>query len=519
MNAMTYLLLTRVKNSIRELFHKPARLIYAIFLLLLVGVSVFSGAAGQDAASSFRDRAELYAIVLALYAVITVMSTMTGLQSGATFYSMSDVNFLFCAPFSSKRILIYGLVRQLGTTALMGLLLVFQYGWLSNVYGVGAFDMAAMIVGYIIVVFCSQLLAMGIYSVSSGNERRKRGIRMGAYLFCILAVVYLLLPVFHADRPLDAVVQRANSPVFYFFPIAGWMKALAQGMMTGNLTLLCGGLGASVLCTGIFILVIFKLDADYYEDVLASTEVSFSAITAKKEGRVAEAAPKNVKLGKTGIGAGCGATVFFYKHLLENRRSRIFLFDAVTLIFLACNLGFAFFMRESGLVPVLVFSMYLMMFESFTGRWVRELTQPYVYMIPVKPFQKLVMICGEHILKSVVLSVVTITAAGLIVGAAPAEILAGIFARIGISFLFIAANVLTDRLFGAIPGKALQIFFYFLVLIILLIPEIAAAVLVASLTESLAAGIFVIFLVSALVSAGILFLCRNILSNAELNHQ
>ena len=62
--------------------------------------------------------------------------------------------------------------------------------------------------------------------------------------------------------------------------------------------LACCGLGAAFVCTGLFVLIIFKLNADYYEDVLASTEVSFSAITAKKEGRVAEAAPRKVKIGR-----------------------------------------------------------------------------------------------------------------------------------------------------------------------------------------------------------------------------
>ena len=291
---MTYLLLTRVKNAIRELFHKPARLIYALLLLLLLGVSLFSGSAGYETGENFRDISELYAMVLAVYAVLTVISTMAGLQSGASFYSMSDVNFLFCAPFSNKRILIYGLVRQLGTTAIMGLLLIFQYGWISNLYGITPFDMIAIILGYVVVVFCSQLLAMGIYSVSSGNDTRKRVIRAVIYALCIVAVVYVFVPAFQAEEKLNAIVRQANHPALYFLPVAGWMKAFAQGLMEGNYLLACCGLGAAFVCTGLFVLIIFKLNADYYEDVLASTEVSFSAITAKKEGRVAEAAPRKV---------------------------------------------------------------------------------------------------------------------------------------------------------------------------------------------------------------------------------
>ena len=198
----------------------PARLIYALLFLLLLGVSLFSGSAGYETGENFRDISELYAMVLAVYAVLTVISTMAGLQSGASFYSMSDVNFLFCAPFSNKRILIYGLVRQLGTTAIMGLLLIFQYGWISNLYGITPFDMIAIILGYVVVVFALNSLPWEFIRYQAVMIR-KRVIRAVIYALCIVAVVYVFVPAFQAEEKLNAIVRQANHPALYFCRLPG----------------------------------------------------------------------------------------------------------------------------------------------------------------------------------------------------------------------------------------------------------------------------------------------------------
>ena len=70
----------------------------------------------------------------------------------------------------------------------------------------------------------------------------------------------------------------------------------------------------------------------YYEDVMQTTEAAYTSVTAAKEGRVQEAAPKNIKKGKMGIGKGFGANTFYYKHLIENRRGKILLLPTLTIV-------------------------------------------------------------------------------------------------------------------------------------------------------------------------------------------
>ncbi|MEA4889512.1 MAG: putative ABC exporter domain-containing protein [Clostridiaceae bacterium] len=515
MDALFYQFRRRTINSLKELVHKPARLIVTVLVVLMLGLTVFSTFMGQQKPHEYGDIHEVYAMMLALYAMIMVIGMMAGLNNGASFYSMADVNLLFCAPISPKRILTYGLVSQLGTTAMMAFFLVFQYGWLANAYNAGIFDLLSIIVGYMLVVFTSQLAAMGIYSFSSGNDRRKTTIRFIIYGVSALIVISVLLPVLSAEDKLAALVAGANQPVYRLIPIAGWLQAFAVGLMNGDIGLIFYGFGLTVLLAGLLILLMTKLNSDYYEDVIVAAETTFTALNARKEGKVAESAPHQVRKGKLGIGRGTGASVFFYKHLLENRRSKVFILDAVSIIFLLVTWLFAFFLRKEGILPAFFFSVYIMLFESFMGRWAKELLHPYIYLVPANPFRKLVMICAEHILKSTILSILTMIPIGLIVQADPLDIATCIIARIAISLLFIAASLLTDYLFGGMPGKTIQLFIYILVLAITAAPGAVISIIAATVLSSQVAGLLIFSLWTTAISAGITLICRNMLNRPE----
>ena len=218
-----------------------------------------------------------------------------------------------------------------------------------------------------------------------------------------------------------------------------------------------------------------------------------------------------------GLGRGAGASVFFWKHRLESRRSRVLLLDTLSLVTLAVTAGMAYFLRETGILGAFFMSLYMMLFTSFNSRWARELTKPYVYLVPESPFRKLVAVCGESILKSAAESLLLMAVAGVIVGAPVPLIAACAFCRFCAALLLIAADVLSDRLFGAIGSRSLKIMLFLLGTILLAIPGIIAAALLGSLADSLALGVAAAGVWMLLVSLLILFLCRNVLDNAELN--
>ncbi len=524
MKGLRYLFLTTIKNYFKELKSHPAKLIALLFFVAMLGLVIFSSTLDSGTgAEKVRDISELYAMILALYSLLFVLGTMKGFSSGATFYSMADVNLLFSTPISSNKILIYGLIKQMGTSLMVGFFLIFQYAWLNSLYSISIVELLIILLGYCLVVFCSQLTAMAIYSFYSGNERAKKVIKGIIIGICAIVVVYIGIPVIKSQQDvLGSVVKATNSNLLGFIPVCGWVKSAVIGALTSNYMNVLIGLGVTIIYIFSIIFAIVKSHSDFYEDVLKVTEVSFSAITAKKQGKIADAIPGNVKVGKTGIGKGLGAGVFFYKHMLENRRARLFILDFNSILFILMSIGFAFFMRDQGIVPVFIFSIYMQVFSVAMGRWIRELTLPYVYMIPVAPFKKLVMLCRENMLKICVEALVLFIPVSLILNASIEEFLVCVIARIGFGILFMAGNILTERVLGSLGNKIIIMFLYFIIMIVLCIPGVVLGFFLGSVITILSpivGGLLGTFIWNIAISAVIIFFCRNILSYAELNNR
>lgn len=518
-----YLLSRTIKNSIRELVKNPGKLILAILVLFGLVCVILSTLLPTELPGLVRDKQELYAIVLALYLFIFIANTLKGLSSGASFYSMADVGLLFATPISQAKILFYGLLRQAGVSLLVGFFLLFQYANLRNFFGVTPPEMLILLLGYGTVFFCSNLTAMAIYSFTSSSAKARGAVRAIIYVLTGALVAYVAGSAFlgQPETPLlDGAVRAANSLPAHLFPVVGWLTAAAAGAAFGQLLPIIAGGAATVLLIGGLLWVIVRHDADFYEDVLKATEVSFTAITAKKEGKMAEALPQNIKVGKTGLGKGWGASAFYYKHRVEGRRGSIFLFDLNSLIFIAVIIVASFFLKDAGIIGVFCMATYMQVFSVALGRWAKELLLPYVYLAPQPALRKLIMISLENIRKIALEAILLFIPVGLILSLGPADILFVIIARIGFGILFMAGNFLVERLFGSVSSKVLILLFYFMALILIAIPGVILAFIVGSLLPQ--AGCLPLLATAVWnlpISLLIAFACRNMLDNAEINNR
>lgn len=520
-NPLVYVLLTRFKNKLLSIVKKPSQLIFVIVFAAMLGVSVFSGS--QTGMHSFaRPFEELLSLCLVLFGVSFVLTGFSGISKGASMFSMSDVNLLFSSPVKPIPILIYGLIQQMGTSLLLGFFILFQYTTIRNFYGVDFSFLVAVFLLYSLVSFCGQLTAMVIYILTSSDEK-KRNIAKYSFIGVVAAgagAIFVNALSMGQDDMLQSIVASASSFPVMLFPVIGWAKMILTGIFAENILYIV--LGAVLILTYIVAMVVLVKvkQTDYYEDVLKATEVSFSAITAKKEGKLTEAVPQNVKVGKTGLGGGNGSDVFYYKHKVESRRAKAFIFDVQTLVYMAVISVFSFIFRNEGILPVLVLSIYLQMFSIALGRWVKELIMPYVYLIPEKPMKKLFNCLRESFVKIISEAVVLFIIVGLIVKLEPLEILGCILLRISCGILFTGVNLFCDRFFGGISVKALTLILYFLFAMIFALPAIITAVILYQFTYT---DFWIIYLVSAIVNtlSGVLtlFVSRNVLQYAELNNR
>ena len=515
-SALVYLLLTRLKAQFKEMVRKPARLIYLVLVIALFAITLLGGG---EAGGATRDARELPALAGAFYGLMFVILVSAGFKNGASMFTLSDVNLLFPAPIRPRAVLYYGLFRQLGASLLLGLFLLFQYGWLHSLYGIGVGALILIVVLYGVSVFLAQVVAMAAYSLTSMSPRRRAlaegliyGV-LGAFLVAVLARAALA----PGGMSLSSLVDAADSPLFRLMPVAGWTAAMLRGAMTGDFIMLAAYAALTAAFLIAVVVLIARYDHDYYEDVLRTAEVSHSAITAQKEGRVAESAPANVKVGKVGLGRGWGAAAVYYKHRVEERRARRFVLSPLALVFAAVVIVFAFFMRENGALPVFLMAVYMQMFSEALSRFGRELTKPYIYLIPESSFSKLLSALRQSVMNGFWESLVVFVPAGLILGLDLWTIAALVLARWSFTLVYNADTVAEMRLFGGVSSKFLTMFFYVLLMLLIALPGAAAAIALGAMgyPEALCyAALAVLNVPMALLA---LFLCRNMLQCAELN--
>jgi len=517
---LAYLLLIRIKNRLLSLVRSPGKIIYVIFIIALLILSISGGSRAPLEASELRDIRELYAGVFGLFLILFLVIANNGFGEGASLFTQADVNLVFPAPLPPRRVLFFGLFQQIGTSIVLGFFLLFQYSWMHNLYGVGFGAILMILVGYALDLFLAQLTAMTIYSMTSADEGLRRRVKTVCLIVLILCGAVLLWYLASGEEPLKRLVEAGNSLPARLFPVAGWTAGFAAGLITGESVPLISGLLLSAAYAGLLVLLITRSRQDYYEDVLKASEKAHLTAAAKREGRVADLSRRKVRLGRS-LDRGEGANTFYYKHIIENRRSRVFLLGGLQLLFAAIIIVFAAFTRNLGVLPAFLFATYMQFFSVALGRFPKELMKHFVYLVPEKPFAKLLQCMRESFAGAVLEAVVVFLPVGLILGFGPPEILCLVLARVSFTFLFQAGSVLVGRVFGMVTSKVFAMLFYVLSILVMALPGVAAAILLGVFDlipwsridmQFLALGLCNIF-----VSLLTLFLCRDLLLYSELN--
>jgi len=475
---LLYLSITSIKNGFLQFIKKPAKLIYAIIFIALFGLILFSADKGVNDQTIFRSVKELNAIVFALFTLIFILMSYNGFKQGGTFFSMSDVNLLFTSSLKSSTILNYGLIKQIRIALLTGIFLIFQYAWLHDLYNINIADIFIICLFYGLTVYFGNLSALLIYSKTSSNQNLKSKVKVVYFsLIGIFLISLLTFVIKQNNQPLFSLVEFVNSFGKYF-PISGWISQIVIDIMQKESEFLL--FIVLTVAYFLFAIIIFKRgDTNYYEDVLETTEASSNAISSQREGKIQETTKKNIKVGKIGIGKGEGPSVFYYKHLIENRRISAVGLDIMNIFLIAASLIFTFFMRknEGMIIGSFFFTCYMEAFAVSRGRLNKELSKPFIYLAPWPSFKKLIFCLKEsfqvYFKITLFITIITVWLLQLNSMVTAVAFFLGIYSFI---FLLIGVNLIMGRIFGT-ASKTSWLLFYILATLILCIPGAGLSVL------------------------------------------
>ncbi len=491
MSPLVYLLRQSLFNTVKGIFKKPIVLIgylFAAAFLVLMIVAAFimpSGSVRHGSPEMFR------AVTTGIFAVIIYFSFRLGIDKGSTYFRMADVNFLFQAPFRPNQVLVYGFVKQIGGTLLLMAIALCQIPNLKNNFVMTPYGPLIIMLSVVMFMFAYPVFAMLMYSWSSKSmARRKLGKRLidGA---AVLAVGGFLLMLSETRNLGTALIALLDNHIVDWIPLVGWIKMVLGAAVDGITPTFWIGLGLTVGSVAAFTLWIYRMNLDYYEEVLEATEYTEAAYSAKKEGRNLQF---NMKV-KTGIRqrfSGTGGLAIFSKMMLEIRKTSWLLFiDRTTVTVVAASIAFRMFMPEEAradgfvnLFSILAFSVYMLFFFSVQGRWALELSKPYIFLIPAATAEKLFFATLAEHLKNMLDGSLLFIIAGVLFRAEWYMVLACIFSYAMFGAVFQYGDVLARRIFGGVHVKALMMFLKLFFVLLILVPGIVAVIFVGILFPS-----------------------------------
>jgi len=524
MKAMSYLLITQLKNRILSIKKKPAMLIlYGVILISIVATLISMLVFDQEMQMpSFADERIIYLVLTGFGLLYLYICTTSGLSTGSTLFSMADVGLLFVAPISSKKILAYGLVSSMGKALLTSVFILYQVVNLRVQFGYGIKEITALFIIYAILVLISQLLSIAIYIFSNGNPLRKNLVKTLLYT-AIAAFVITVLIIQQKEQigMLEAAFKMVDSKLFEYIPVVGWMIMFFKGIVDGVLLSVLLSLAFFLIMSMLIISLLTIGSADYYEDVLLSTEVTYQTLQAAKEGRRVQRSNRKIKVRTEddGMIKGSGASTLFYKHILEMKRSSRFIFiDGYTIVVTAGVAIAGYNLKSSeAAYAILAFIIYIQFFLTLFGRLKMELLKPYIYLIPEKSFKKVVAASMTSLLKPCVDAILIFTALTVVGGADP---LTSIFLALAYSAagaVFVGITIIYQRVLQGQPNRLVQVFLGMSLLIAVMAPAITVSVIAAYLLPASLLFLCTLpFTMFCLLFAFLIFLaCGNLIDKSE----
>jgi len=529
MKALSYLLITQIKNKILSLKNKPGMmilyLIIAAFILFSVVMITFFDKGSRH--TDYADERIIFLILAGLTLFFVYAFTVSGLSTGSSLFTMPDVGLLFVAPISPKKILLYGLISTLGKSLLGSLFIFYQIGNLRSNFGYGFREIFGLFLVFAIMMMFLQLLAIGIYIFSNGNQMRKNIVKMLLYtLFGIVIIGTLLIQRQEQTNVLETLYKLVESDWFEYLPVVGWATMFFAGVVYNSTLSIILSLSFFFVAGAFIVALLTAGKADYYEDVLLSTEVTYQTRLDAKEGRmIQKQRNKKIKIKdeEVGIGNGQGASALLYKHILELKRKSRFIFVDAYSIFVAVAAGIAAYNFRTKDAPaaasyiVLAVAIYFQYFLTIMGKLKVELLKPYIYLIPEKSFKKVIAASATSLLKPCVDGFIIFLPYAVISGI---SIMTGVIYAIAYAAsgaVFVSMTVLYQRVLGGQPNRIAQAFIGVGLLFAVMSPSIGVSVVAAIfLPETLQFLSMLPYAVFCLMFAALLFItCGNLIDKAE----
>lgn len=400
-----------LKNNILLALRKPWRWLFAVgFFGMLIYNRIALSTESADFTSSDAELPELseagiekvqtifaaFVGILSLLVVVFVISRAT--KRNTTFFINADTHFLFSGPFSPRLLILYQLFKSL-LPALISSFVFIIYFFLvirPENFSVSHSQLGQIVAMLGLFIFSIKPVQFLIFSVVSGGAANQAVQRVLVIRnFLILAALVAIGIHFPAEGTLSLLKHTFLNGTFQYVPFVGWFQAAIVGVLTGRDV--WWALVLFVITVVALPLAVYRLAHQYYEDVLASTELQTRAEQIRSgetqmNDEIEFSWALNTKNIRDHRDFGRGAVALFWKNwVMSFRQTGIPLIDPTTIFsaIFGILIGIGIYVGKVGIEDfsgLLILSFSLLGLLSFSAGYMRvrigDLTRPQFALIP-----------------------------------------------------------------------------------------------------------------------------------------
>lgn len=396
MEAIQFLYKHILKNRVRTALRKPITYLY-LALILLYAVMLPYAFAVLLAKFSADSPAGMTALMTVFAFWMIPANLIAYAKRKGLIYRKSDVHFLFPAPISPKKILLYAHLRNLILQTVLTLVLGVAGGILFHVawWRIALYFLFALVI--------ENILEGSIMLIYYGSERMNETVRKltvkAAYglvlLICVIGAYFYMTQ----GLSLESVMNFLHSEMVQLVPVVGWHIAVLHLIFMGPSAVNLIGTLAYLLVLAAAFLAAMRMHCTgaFYEDAIKFSEDYEEVLEKQRQGETAIRPGRKKKFGKASVSyKGNGAKAIFYRQLLEYKKNRFFIFDANTAAAAVAGVLIAWLyvkeekmgMMADFLVPGAA-AYVIFIFTALSSKWSKEIMSPYTYLIPDTAFKKL----------------------------------------------------------------------------------------------------------------------------------
>ena len=516
MKPLIYIIKKSVKNSFLELKRKPAKLIgYFVVFLLLSLTLIFSGNNREQ--QKILDPALYNAIVGVVILIFTAPDIYSSINNGATFFRGADINLVFTSPTSPQKVLIYGFIKQIYTSFIAVFFILFQAPTLYRFNNIKSYGVIVAVFGLFIMLIFNSVLKILLYSIASKNDKTKVFLKSTFKVLGTVIVLAYFIELYITRSPGTAIISLLNSSVISYIPVYGWVRAIIMSSMNGIDVVFFVYIVLIIASVALCSYIIQSFELDYYEDVLASTELKETVISASRRGEKVfmqtgkKALVRKVQYSKKGK----FASAILWRQILEYKKTGFAFINIGSFLYAVIAITAGLFSPIKDLKLILGGMIYLQLIFTFASKWKKDISNPYIYMLPDHAFKKVIYATTVDNTKNLIDGTLVFVITGILFKSSVILIFLNIIAFVSIGSLFVYGGILTRRVSGSNDNIIFTALIRMIILLLIIAPGIVLLTVMYSFFGMLLT--YTAFITYNLMfSCLILFLGKGVFENIEL---